>query len=318
VFYADEREQYYSNGLRFELYDYRLQLTHFAFSLGSKLNRLLALGVGFSASIQTSATTPVYVPDGADLGRVYLDQSLVVGSRLSPHFGAVLTPGHGLQVAAAVHTPSSVEVSGSNDIQTANGQTERQEFTFTLGYQPLTMALGASWNAMGERLQIVGGGVWRNWSAYRDSHSETPADRWRNTLSWSLGARYLLSESTAYADITYAPSPIPDQTGRTNYVDSSRVGAITGISGETVVLGASLRGGFFFQAHRLDTRSVTKIAGATNPVIDEFPDNAVDPVADPDLPLPAAQGLQSNNPGYPGFTSRGWIVAAGITAEMSF
>ena len=38
------------------------------------------------------ATTPVYVPDGSDLGSVYLSQNLAVDIALAPNFGAVLTP----------------------------------------------------------------------------------------------------------------------------------------------------------------------------------------------------------------------------------
>jgi hypothetical protein len=53
--------------------------------------------------------------------------------------------------------------------------------------------------------------------------------------------------------------------------------------------------------------------GMTRPnlVIDEVPDDAtggVDPVTGVARPLEGREGLQTNNPGWPGFFSAGWLV----------
>ncbi|HMJ14744.1 MAG TPA: hypothetical protein VK524_25205, partial [Polyangiaceae bacterium] len=48
-------------------------------------------------------------------------------------------------------------------------------------------------------------------------------------------------------------------------------------------------------------------------VTDELPDDAQvggDPVA-------GAQGLQTNNPGWPGFESEGWVVASSLYFRVS-
>ena len=63
-------------------------------------------------------------------------------------------------------------------------------------------------------------------------------------------------------------------------------------------------------------RDFAQAATALGRAFDEFPDNAVNPVEDPTAPLPEAQGLQTNNPGYPGFSSEGWLLAAGLSLEM--
>ncbi|WP_428268255.1 hypothetical protein [Haliangium sp.] len=320
VFYADEREQYFSNSLRFELYDDRLSLSTFAFALGSRVNDLVSVGVGFVGAIDTSATTPVYVPDGGDLGRVYLAQSLSVDTRLSPHFGAELRPYSWLRVTAAVHTPTAVKVVGSNDITLPNGTTEVQEFEFTHGYDPLTIAVGAAgrvWTCRERELTVVASAVWRNWSSYVDRHSDSPAAVWNDTITANLGGRYRTGETEFLVDATYVPSPVPDQTGRENYVDNSRFGVVAGVNADTEIFGTRLRGGFFLQGHRLLARSVEKSEDDPNPVIDEFPDNSV-LLADPNTPLAEAQGLQSNNPGYPGFSSSGFVLAAGVTVRLDF
>lgn len=321
VFYADEREQYFSNSLRFELYDDRLTLNTFSFALGSRVNDMLSLGVGFVAAIDTNATTPVYVPDGADLGNVYLDQRLSVESNLAPHFGASLALRRGLRVTAAVHTPAEISVKGSNDIRLPNGNIAQQAFSFTHGYEPLTIALGASvdaWACEDRRLVLAANATWRGWSSYLDRHSNEPLDPWQDTVSASMGGRYTMGETEVFFDATLVPSPVPDQTGRTNYVDNTRLGFSGGIRADTRVLGSNVSGGFFIQGHRLLARSVTKDAAAEHPVIDEFPDNAVDPLVDANQPLPEAQGLQTNNPGFPGYESRGFIIAAGVDVRLAF
>lgn len=321
VFYNDEREQFFSNSLRFELYDDRLALSSFSFAFGSKINDKLSVGLGFVGAIDTSATTPVYVPDGADLGNVYLGQNLSVDTKLAPHFGASLTPRKDLRITAAVHTPSQVSVVGSNDIRLPNGTVNRQEFAFTHGYEPLTIGLGASFDTFEcreKRITVVGSVLWRNWSSYLDRHSEQPAETWNDKLMYSLGGRYRMADTEIFADAVYAPTPVPDQIGRENYVDNTRVGVTAGINADTKILGTELRGGFFIQAHRLLSRSVEKDPNAENPVVDEFPDNSVNPFVDPDVLLPEAQGLQTNNPGYPGYSHGGFMIAAGINARLEF
>jgi len=60
---------------------------------------------------------------------------------------------------------------------------------------------------------------------------------------------------------------------------------------------------------------VTKRADAAHPVLDEFPDSV-------DLrtneSIAASAGLQTNNPGYPGFSSEGWLMGIGVSARMRY
>jgi long-chain fatty acid transport protein len=60
-------------------------------------------------------------------------------------------------------------------------------------------------------------------------------------------------------------------------------------------------------------RAVTKRPGAAHPVVDEVPDGAVDRATG--LPLPEVSGLQTNNPGYPGYTS--WAAMLGVGLVLS-
>lgn len=321
VFYNDEREQFFSNSLHFELYDDRLALSTFAFAFGSNITDRLSIGLGFVGAIDTSANTPVYVPDGADLSSVYLGQQLSVNTKLAPHFGAALRLHKYARLTAAVHTSSQVTVVGSNDIRLPNGTINQQQFTFTHGYNPLTIGIGAAVDAFqcrDKRVSVVGSLRWRNWSSYINRQSEQPTDPWSDTVEISLGGRYRVAKTEVFTDMIYAPTPVPDQTGHDNYLDNTRIGITAGMNVGATLLDLKVRGGFFIQAHQLIERTVTKDPNAANPVIDEFPDNSVNPFVDPDVLLPEAQGLQTNNPGYPGFSHGGVIVAAGVNARLEF
>ena len=70
----------------------------------------------------------------------------------------------------------------------------------------------------------------------------------------------------------------------------------------------------FLHGQLLLTREVQKRADAANPVLDEVPDEAVDRVTG--MPLEGAAGLQTNNPGYPGFSSGGWLAGAGFALRL--
>jgi hypothetical protein len=324
AFFNDEREQYFSNSLHFELYEDRLDLITFSFAAGSRISKMLSVGVGFSAGIETEARTPVYVPDGSDLGTVLLDSEVTVDFALSPHFGVVARPNDRVLVSATLHTPTAVTIKGRNELQVANGVTEVQEFAFTSGYEPLSLSLGGAvdvWtdtSPLKRAVTAVATGTYRTWSRYEDRHGEHPGQEWKDTVQVAAGGRYRSGESLGYVDATFVPSPVPRQSGRSNYVDNHRVSVTTGIRAVTEILGVSIKGGFQLQAHQLIARHTSKNPDAADPVLDEFPDNAVDPTVDPSAFLPEAQGLQSNNPGYPGFSSEGWIFGAGITMSADF
>jgi len=48
-------------------------------------------------------------------------------------------------------------------------------------------------------------------------------------------------------------------------------------------------------------------------VKDEVPDDG----ENGGTPIPGRQGLQTNNPGWPGFSSGGWMASAGIYLSVS-
>ena len=72
-----------------------------------------------------------------------------------------------------------------------------------------------------------------------------------------------------------------------------------------------IRAGIQLFGHRLLARHQAK---DTTRMRDELPDDAA--YADTHDPVPGAGGLQTNNPGWPGFSSAGWVTGGALTLRV--
>jgi long-chain fatty acid transport protein len=322
AFYNDEREQYFSNSLHPELYADRMTTTSLAFGLGARLTPRLLLGLSASLGLHTVARTPTYVSDVGRFGDIKVDSDVGVETALSPHLGVVYQPTAHTNLSATVHAPQSLEIETDFSFLLANGIEQSARVGFTHGYVPWIFGLGASHRLLGNAARhtdAVATLTYALWSQYRDRHSERPAPAyaWANTPAGAIGLRHVRGGATTYLDLAFTPSPVPDQTGRSNYVDNHRAGALLGQAWAGYFSWGSLRLGATAQVHRLLPRSVLKAAagsGAAATVLDEVPDDAV--VGG--NPVPGREGLQTNNPGWPGFSSQGWIFGAGVNLGLGF
>jgi hypothetical protein len=198
---------------------------------------------------------------------------------------------------------------------------------FEYNYQPLRIGLGAM--IMGppaedgaakdapprSRWEIGARALVERWSEYKDRHAEAPLDDWSTTVSAGLGGNLLVSTHRLGLDFAFAPSPVPDQTGRTNYVVNARLAASFSFETPVSFLGKAMDAGAYLHAQILLPRDVEKSASAQHPVVDEYPDNLVDVLTGD--PIQGTEGLQTNNPGYPGYSSKGWMIGAGISSRFA-
>jgi len=325
-FFADEREQYFSNHLHAELLGDRLNVSSITFALGSQLSDWISVGAGIDVAIFTESKVTVYIPDGSDQGQVFLSPSIHTNSKFKPYLATTIHPNDRTSVVATLHFPFDNTTQGENDLRFwnytyPNGQNSvKQVYTITQGSEPLRFALGGTFG--GNRLPD-GRAPWEvgvqllaeRWSQYYDRHGVHPLDPWRNTVSVALGGGFLWRDRHVTADIGYVPSPVPAQTGRTNYVDNARLVASAGIEGAVKFLGRDLEAGITLFGSYFLPREVSKDPGAAHPIIDEFPDDATD--IRTGLPAVGAAGLQTNNPGYPGWKSTGYMVGAGATFRIA-
>jgi hypothetical protein len=326
-FFPDEREQYFSNRLHSELMGDRLRSSSFAVALGSQLNDWLAVGAGIDIAIVTRSTMAVYLPDTLHQEAILLNADIRADSKFKPYFAAAAHPSERTTVFATIHTGINNETQGFNSIRywnfnayPAGKDYVPQVYVLSQGYEPTRFGTGAT--LTGPRgtdgrlpwelgLQLV----FERWSTYHDRHGESPADTWHDTLSIVAGGNLPWGQRRLSFDLGWVPSPVPDQTGRTNYVDNSRVAATAGIESPIQMLGHEVEAGFYLFGSFFIPRDVTKRADASNPVVDEFPDTAVD--VRTNLPAAGTAGLQTNNPGYPGFSSRGYMVGAGVSLRIA-
>lgn len=345
-FFADEREQYFQNQLRFEMLGDRLSLTTFAVAMASRVAPWLSIGGGVDVTIGTVARTSVHVPDVADQRTILLNPDIDVESIFSPYFAVAARPSRWLRLTTTLHLPVKSETDGENRIRFWNytypegEDSVRQTYLLTLGHEPLRLGVGAA--VMGPKVapppaprgaaqaqatavtrdpellppswEVGVRAVLTQWSQYVDRHAERPADAWSNTVSVGAGGAVVVGTRRVAADIAFTPSPVPDQTGRSNYVDNARLGANLSFETPVTLLGADFGVAAFLHGQLLLTREVQKRADAANPVLDEVPDEAVDRVTG--MPLEGAAGLQTNNPGYPGFSSGGWLAGAGFALRL--
>lgn len=338
AFYNDEREQYFSNSLHPELYADRLTATSLAFGVGSQLTDRFSAGLTFTLSLKNSASAPVYVSDLSDLDTVLLDSDIGVQASVAPHLGVAYAPRDDLIVTGTVHTKQAFEIETSFDYFLSTGTEQGSSIQFTHAYMPLTLGAGTAWDVRRDEdaaLTVAATMLFARWSTYKDRHSESahPDYVWRDTVSGSVGARYARRNTTGRIDLTYTPSPVPSQTGRSNYVDNDRAGLNGGADWTFQLWGSTFRAGISAQVHRLFYRHVTKFAPPDNPqpnpnadgfgdnyypqlVVDEVPDDAVDGILGD--PIPGREGLQTNNPGFPGFASDGWILGAGVNISVVY
>jgi long-chain fatty acid transport protein len=333
TFYSDEREQYFSNNLHPELYEDRLDAPAMAMAASSRLLDWLAVGVGATLGLTTGVTAGTFVGNSARIA-----QSLVLSTALessmifAPHVGALIEPTSWLSFSLTAHAPQKQDMINVLDSYLPNGDFQRANRSVVLAWMPWSFAVGSQVDVLrlpGQRFSAVAGMTLALWSDYLDRVGERPRDGylWANTLSTNAGLRHVYKEMvSSFVDFQYAPSPVPAQTGRTNYVDNDRLGFTGGTNVELPLSGtrARLRFGLQAQLHFLLDRYQAKLdptseryAGKFYPglVVDEWKD---DSVSNRGEVIAAAANLQTNNSGWPGFGSRGTIWGAGINVALLY
>jgi len=331
-FFVDEREQYFTNQLHPELLGDRLDVSSISFALGSQLSDWISVGAGIDVAILTQSKVTVYLPDASDQHRVLMTPSIHTDSKFKPYLATTLHPTARSSVIATLHFPFVNTTEGENEIrfwsrQEAGQNPVPQTYTIFQGYEPLRFALGASYG--GARLpdgrqpwELGVQLLFERWSQYYNRvhdpsvpGDEHPPDPWKSTLNLGVGGGFLWRGRHVTADLGYIPSPVPDQTGRTNYVDNSRLVASAGIEGPVRFFGRELEAGITVFGSYFLPREVTKDPNAAHPVIDEVPDNAIESMTG--QPMAGAANLQTNNPGYPGWKSTGFMLGLGATFRIA-
>ncbi len=318
-FYPDEREALFSNSLHPELYGDRLNALSFVFGGAFKILPTLSLGVGLSLNFTNSAGAATYVRDSTNYDTLLLNDAVKTQLDVAPTAGVRWLPAKWLRIGGTVHAPEHFVVDTTISGTLPSGTESSTSRHDVYDYMPWMVRFGAEADVAKRGLwsMTLDGSVnYAMWSSYLDRHGGSPADygndlAWKDTLSVAVGTRQHYGSARAWLDLRYVPSPVPAQVGRSNYVDNDRVGVVAGADVQGTVGQTKLRPGIALFIDRLLPRHVTKDDAR---IVDELPDGAI--YGSTHDPVQGAKGLQTNNPGWPGFGSRGWFWGATVTLSV--
>jgi hypothetical protein len=325
-FLTDEREQAFSNSLHFEMYGDRLKNYFFCIALAGRPVKWMSLGLGLELvfASTTHTRTVVVSNDPAVVPVSTTEASLTAG--FSPYAALTFDPIEGLTISTIFHWKTETPAQSQTEQQTwaydKTGQpfAATYQYDYNYAYNPLRLDLGISWKGKAtSRLDyaVAASASWVRWSDYVDRQNERPAQAWSDTFPVTLGTQFTVDGAHDIGlDLTYAQTPVPYQDGRSNYVDNDRFGIATGYQYRfTVKKKYDLSFGVQLQFQHLFANRVVKDAASSNPVVDEFPDSVV---TGTDQAVADSAGFQTNNPGWPGYTSSGWLLGAGASFRLQF
>ena len=324
--FADEREQYASNQLGFELLGARQQSQVILVGMAYQLVPSVSIGAAISVLPAGHAVSDVYLDDPARQQDVRIAVQNEQVGRIAPSFGAQWQPSDLVQVGASWRAANHFDLTVENRIQIKGFQGDasafpiRQKVAFVLNYTPEQLNLGLAHKA--GALHVSAAAVWSRWSQYVDTQGEHPGD-WKDVLSLRAGAEYAAQpDRVLRAGVQWEPSPVPNQGGRTNYVDNDRAVGSVGAGHRIELLGKSVELNWFLAVHHLLARDTNKaVATQTNckagvtVVCDEVDDATKGTNG---KPIAAASGLQTGNPGFPGFASWGNVLVVGADLKWAF
>ena len=331
AFFVDEREQYFSNSLHPELYGDRLTPVSLAFGAGSHVAKRLYLGLSFTLDLKNSANAGAYVGNSRLLSdTLQLSTKVDVRTTVSPHLALTYEPLDDVSLSLTVHSPQSLQIGTEFGIILPNGDIQHARRTATHDYVPWIVGVGGSYNLSRNKDTVWTAAstlTYERWSQYTDRQSDRPSSAypWRDIVTGAVGLHLRRGPWASNFDVNMRRSPVPDQTGRTNYVDNDRYGMMLGASYGVPIAkyGATFKVGAQAQVQVLPERSVHKLEPSANSKVpadqrvrDEWPDNSVN--VSTGQTIAAASGLQTNNPGWPGYHSRGYITGTMLTLSLLY
>lgn len=295
--FVDEREAFFSNQLHFELYGERTQRQVILPVIAFKISDWLSAGAGVSLFIYSRSDSYVYLPDILDQSKAYINVNNKQRYTYVPDVGILISPLEKLWIGLSYIGSDDFPIIGHSYVQVPQlGQEFLQVIDQYVFYTPPRISLGASYQ-IGDSLTTSFDLVWWGWSNFHDNHGKKPNPKWRDTFVPRIGVEYkVIEEVILRGGFSFEPSPVPDQTGRQNFVDNDReifsVGAGFPFKIDTRNCEASVH----FQYQQFNKRKTIK-------------EKEYD--ADPDEP-----GVQ--NPGFPGYESAGALFSAGVDVGYKF
>lgn len=334
--FIDEREQYFSNTLNFQFLNRRATTPALMPSLAFRPLKWLSFGATAHIYGHVLADARMYVPDAGQLGTVYASMDMALRWRASAIVGLQIDPLPWFGFGFSFRDKSYYRLRFTNqtfghDFKNASDANNVQRLDYAFSYSPRKLSHG--WRFDVEPVTISLDGSWLRWSEYRaeipltyladprsykdleelmlrregvyklslrDTFELRGGVEWRATpwLDWRIGGGFI-------------QTPVKNQDGRANLVDNDRIDTATGFTFYLPWV-KGLAVDLHVQVQTLIPRHTVKDPGK---IIDELPDDTKD--AKGNL-IASTLGLQTNNPGYPGYRSKGLIGTVGFGLSYTF
>ncbi|MEE2788399.1 MAG: outer membrane protein transport protein [Myxococcota bacterium] len=316
--YADEREQYFSQRLGFTRLGERVEREAFGFGLAYALQPWLAMGLGIVFLPAVETVNYVYTPNPVEPELAYLNVGVKNGIEQAVTAGLLIKANDFISIGLAFRDEVRLSMTGRNDIQVAGAEDDGvvlQPLVAYQNYQPLKLTAGIAGTTRGGTSLSLDG-AWVGWSRYADDHGHVP--NFEDVLEWSVGIEVpYANRSTARFGGAWRPSPVPPQDGRYNYVDNDRVAFSVGGGKALEVWGRDFQIDIGVQVQWLRPRSIKKKVLTTYPKCSEGETRLCDEVED-QTDRPETIGLQTGNPGFPGYSHGGYMISAGMDLKWIF
>jgi long-subunit fatty acid transport protein len=344
--FPDEREQYFSNTVHLSRFGEWSPIIGGIVGTSYSPIKYISMGIGLQISATSIAGMGIYTPEATvqDYGLMNMDMKM--GVKFRPIVGLQSEPADWISIGFTWRNESYIGVDAAGGLYLWNYHTTefedpmnrytepkrvKQQYKMVVDYEPMELAGALGFQYDGWKIQGVL--TWNRWSNYRDHHGQRPEDaatfipvnpgdilvkgddyRWMDTLAVNVGTSYRYVDwAQTKVGFSYYPSPVPAQRGRTNYADSNLWCAALGQRFDFAVFEEKFSFELGFQFWQMLQRTTNK---DPNQIVDEFAD-ASRTILD-NSPVTAAEGLQTNNPGFPGYTVKGWMLVTSATFNYQF
>ena len=282
------------------LYDGRPDRMSGLGAIAFEATKWLNFGAGVAITPSLDTPTDVRYVAGRDKSVdksvvVRLDRSLDMS--VAPFIGVRAQPLTDLGLAISYRTAQFSRAQGSQRT-TAGGIVADDPIDFYEFWDPAMLTFGATlgrdygWSLSTDL-------VWNRWSDFKTGFDTDPSPGFHDTVTLKSGVEYRKNFWAVRSGFAFDPSPIPEQTGDSNYIGAD---AMTYSLGGGLDFRRLLHVPFALDAH---ARARLGAKQTAHKDVAELSD------ADADTP-----GKQIGNLGYPGFSSRSTIIQAGLTLTI--
>ncbi len=314
--YADASESFLTNKLYFEFLENTTEQQVILPTIAFRVLPFLSIGGGLSLFIKSMTYSYEYFPNPLNQSVWYMNLNNTQQYTYVANLGILFHPSDRFKVGFSYMSADDFPIVGAAYVHlNAQGLPIASNFTQTINtilfYSPAHASLGIMYKPM-DNLQLNSDLTWVGWSSYLNNHNVRPQNEsytdpatgitysgqgFNDIYIPKLGVAYKPVETLCVmAGYEYEPTPVPPQMRTTNYVDSVKNVLSTGVSYIMPYNDGHIHFTVDFQGILLGDRKTYKVV-------------AID--ADPNTP-----GIQ--NPGYPGYESKGYIYDTGFAVSYEY